>query len=146
MKKRRCNKYYLMLLLFLYAGCSLFAKEKAPYIISGQFVMEQDSVDYSICGLDLYVFNKSAQEIKSLTVVFFLFDSDGEPIDTGKNNIVLTVNKSILPKEGKNICLSLDDYMNNLPEENYMVDYLYISRIVYSDNSEWTDPFGMMMF
>lgn len=144
--KNRISKILLSMIVFFCVGCKSFGNTKTPYIISGEFVCGDETQGYSICGIQLNVFNKSEQEIKNLTVVFYLFDSDGEPVDTGNNNFVLSVDVSIPPKDSNEFCISLDDFMTSMPEEKYFVDYLYLSKISYEDGSEWSDPFGMMMF
>lgn len=146
MNAKNFNKVFICLIGLLFSGCKSFGNTKTPYAISGEFSIGDETQNYAICGIQLNVFNKSELEIKNITVVFYLFDSDGEPIDTGRNNIVLSVGVDILPKESKEICISLDEFMTGIPDEIYSVDYLYLSKICYEDGSEWTDPFGMMMF
>ena len=143
---KRYGSLLFMVFVFLFAGCTLFAKEKAPYVLTGEFVCQEGAQEYSICGVDFYLYNKAELEMKSAVIVFFLFDSDGEPIDTGRSSIKLNVKLSLQPKTSTTFCVSLDEYMNSLPEETYFIDYLYISKIEYADGSEWNDAFGMAVF
>ncbi|MCQ2588180.1 MAG: hypothetical protein MJ174_08695 [Treponema sp.] len=135
-------KHFLICLLFLITSCSSFASAGAPYQIKGEMVLE-DSIDYENAGFEFSLFNRSDKEIKSFTVVFFLFDNDGNPPIAGKNNIVLEINETIEALENCELCVSLDKYLTFIPEEPYSVDFLYVSKIVYSDNSVWSDPFGL---
>lgn len=141
-------KYYICIgfvILFI-TSCSVYAKEPAPYYINADFVMEENSSDYEICGVDLYFLNKIEKKIEEFTVVFYLFDEDGEPISEGKSNIVLNVNREIGDNQAYFDCLSLDKYFNEKPDFYTSIDYLYVSRIVYEDGSVWQDPFGMICF
>ncbi len=121
------------------------AREKYPYLVSAEMVME-DSVDYEIAGLNLFVMNKSEKEIKNFTLVFFLFDQDGNPPEYMKNSLVLSINSQIDPGEALQTCLSLDPYVYAVPEESYIVDFLYLSKITYTDGSVWSDPYGLKVF
>lgn len=133
-------------IIFISISCEAFAKENVPYIASGNFVMEENIAEYEVCGVDLYFLNKSEKKVRNFTVVFYLFDEEGEPVNTTKNNIVITIDENLNPMEEINLCISLDKYMNYLPEEGYFIDYLYVSNIVYEDSSVWSDPFGMHVF
>ena len=131
---------------FMITGCSCFAENNIPYIVDATVEMKESSPEYEICGLDLYFLNKSESDVESFTISFFLFDKDGNPISTGKSNIVLTIEKQIEKEKPFTTCISLDKYFNVVPDEIYGIDYLYVSRIEYSDGSVWSDPFGMKRF
>lgn len=138
--------YLLFVMIWLLSSCSAYAKESAPYYINADFVMEDNSSDYQVCGVDLYFLNKTEKKINEFTVVFYLFDEDGEPISEGKSNIVLNINREIEENQTFFDCISLDKYFNYKPDSNCLIDYLYVSRIVYEDGSLWNDPFGMICF
>lgn len=104
------------------------------------------SSKYETVGFDFNFINKSEKNIKSFTVVFYIFDEDGNPPALGRNNIVITINSEVLSKESYESCVSLDSFFYEIPEEPYEVDYLYVSKIVYEDDSVWTDPFGLCIF
>lgn len=131
--------------LLLFSGCQLMAREKTPYLVSAEMVME-DSADYEVAGLNLYLMNKSEKEIQSFTVVFFLFDEDGNPPEYMKNTLVLSINTQIDAGESFETCLSLDGYLYSIPQEAYQVDYLYLSKITYADGTVWSDPYGLKVF
>lgn len=138
--------YLLFVMIWLLSSCSAYAKESAPYYINADFVMENNSSDYQMCGVDLYFLNKTKKKINEFTVVFYLFDEDGEPISEGKSNIVLNINREIDENQTFFDCISLDKYFNGKPDSKCLIDYLYVSRIVYEDGSLWNDPFGMICF
>lgn len=133
-------------LLVLLSGCKNFSIESVPYLISGEFVMESDSENYSVCGLDFQFYNQSVKDVKEISVVFFLFDKDGEPAHECSNRIALDIEAKIEAGVSFKKCLSLDHFMNQFPEELLYVDYLYVSRIEYEDGTFWEDPFGLTAF
>lgn len=147
MKCKKCvEKIILICLCTFFFGCSAFAKEKAPYIAGGDFVLDSETSDFQVAGIELYFYNRSDKAVKEFTVVFYLFDEDGEPISTGKSNIVLTVKKEIPAESAFKQSVSLDKYFLVVPDYQYSVEYLYVSSIVYEDGTTWKDPFGMMAF
>ena len=134
--------FYLMTL----AGCSVFSIERTPYSVTAEFVMEEDSPSYKICGVDFSIYNFSTESIKEFELVFFLFDSDGEPASECPGRLSFTIEKEIEPDEVFNICLNLDSYITSVPQSLLEIDYLYVSKIVYANGSVWEDPFGFSAF
>lgn len=145
-KNKQLCVVLLCLVTFAYSGCKVFARENVPYVINGNFVMEDNLADFEICGVDLYFLNKSEKDVKDFTVIFFLFDEEGEPVNTTKNNLVFTVKEELGGMEDINLCLSLDKYVNYVPDNGCFIDYLYVSHITYMDESEWSDPFGLYAY
>ena len=137
--------FFTILICFFCSGCELFAKENLPYLIDAEMVID-DSSEYEIAGLNFDFYNRDKRNVKSFTMVFYLFDDEGNPVSLGKNNIVLTVETSVNGGERVQGCLSLDSFLYEFPEERYQVDYLYLSRIEYEDDSVWSDPFGLLAF
>lgn len=141
------KKYLKILCLFLFfnfVSCSVFAEIKIPYIISGNITFEE-SEKYDFLGLNFRLKNKSPKKMNKVTLVFYVFDENGEPPLCVKNHIVLTLNCEIEPGEILEDCISLDKYVFNLDSEYYEIDYLYVSQIVYEDETTWNDPFGNYM-
>ena len=83
---------------------------------------------------------------KKINIVFYLFDQDGEPANECRSNISIEFELSIMPQEESRFCLSLDSFMNAIPETPLFIDYLYLAKIEYEDGSVWEDPFGLMAF
>ena len=137
---------FMMFLILFGTGCKTYSLEKIPYVMTGDFVMEESSADYSICGVDFFLLNKSEKEIKNLTIVFFLFDKDGEPAFECRSKISAQIEKNISAGEDCSFCMSLDNFMNSIPSEYLIVDYLYLSKIEYQDGSVWEDPYGLVAF
>ncbi len=137
----------LLVILFLFSGsCKSYAQSYAPYLLDGEFVMEDGAADYSICGIKLFLVNKSDKNISKVNLVFFLFDKDGEPAIECRNKLEFKVERVIAATESCDFCIGLDKYMNSIPSESLYVDYLYLSKIEYEDGSSWEDPFGLMAF
>ena len=134
---------------FFAAGCKGYSKDtfdSIPYLADGEFVMEEGAEDYSICGVNLFIFNKSEKNISSINTVFFLFDKDGEPASECRSKLSFEAEKTISAGEQVSFCISLDRYMNTIPSESLFVDYLYLAKIVYDDGSVWEDPLGLAAF
>lgn len=140
------GKVFILILCLCSCCCSLYGKEKTPYVSNGDFLLAADTSKYQIAGLNLYFFNKSEKPVVSFTAVFYLFDEDGEPINTGKSNIAVSVQSEVEPMSAFEEEISLDKYFVTVPEEAYTVDFFYISKIIYADGTTWKDPFGMMAY
>ena len=134
-------------LALFFSSCALYGKSSAPYIVKGEMILESENIDeeqnFELGGMNVYFFNKESKPVTEFTIVFTLFDQDGEPISIGRSSIVATIRKTVDPLTSFNCCLSLDQNLCEVPEEPYTVDYLYVSRIVYEDGSQWTDAFGL---
>ncbi len=139
-------RYIFAFCILLTSGCQAFSQDPLPYVINGEFVMEEGASDYSICGVNFFLFNKSQREIKKVDIVFFLFDKDGEPAYECRNKISASIEKIISAGQDCSFCMSLDSYMNSIPAEALLIDYLYLSRIEYEDGSLWEDPYGLFAF
>jgi hypothetical protein len=116
-----------------------------PYIIDAKLNME-DSSDFDIAGLDLSFLNRSERTVNEFSIVFYIFDEDGEPASLCRSNVVLSVKCELLPGEKIEKCLNLDSFFSVVPDEEYSLDYVYISRIKYADGSVWKDPFGLSLY
>jgi hypothetical protein len=138
------GKILICFFVFQFVSCNLFSAEKCPYSVKAQLVFD-DSECYDFMGLDFKIKNNDERAIQELTLVFYVFDEDGEPASGVKNNIVLKLKCEIPGGELLEDCISLDKYVYNFDSENYEIDYLYVSKIVYDDGSVWTDPFGNVL-
>jgi len=122
----------------------LFSVEHCPYSVKAQLVFDESEC-YELMGLDFQIKNNESKTIKELTLVFYVFNEDGEPSFGVKNNIVLKLKCEIPEGTLLDDCIPLDKYVYNLDSENYEIDYLYVSKIVYEDGSVWLDPFGNVL-
>ncbi len=146
MNKRKVFILFTLLSVFAFSACSFMPLNSVPYMVDGDFVMEEASEEYSVCGIDLIFFNQSDKCVKNFSIVFFLFDKDGEPARECSNRISFDIEKTVEARDSFSKCLSLDKYMNFFPEELLWVDYLYVSRIDYEDGTFWEDPYGLVAF
>ncbi len=148
MKKsiRHLFRYFLIIVLFLISGCKTYSLDSVPYVMTGEFVMEENAAEYSICGVDVFLINKSEKAMKKINLVFFLFDQDGEPAYECRSKISLEIERKISAGEKSTFCISLDNFMNSVPSELLMVDYLYLAKIEYEDGTCWEDPYGLIAF
>ena len=123
-------------------GINAFEKKSIPYALNARMVTEKSSV-YELAGVDFIFLNRSDKAVKSFTMVFFMYDEDGNPPAIGNNGVVLEIIVDVGKGECQEDLVSLDRYLYEIPDTEYQLDYLYVSRIVYEDGSEWSDPFGM---
>lgn len=143
--KRMIYRPILFLLFLIFVSCNLLADNIPPYIIDGEMVLDASS-KYEAAGLDFVFLNKSEKAIKQFTLVFYMYDEYGNPPGTGRNNIVVTVTSAVKAGEKLSGCINLDSYISEIPEIPYTIDFLYVSKIVYEDDSIWSDPFGLCVF
>ncbi|MCR5125339.1 MAG: hypothetical protein K6B43_09125 [Treponema sp.] len=134
----------LLLAAMSISGCSTMNSDNCPYLIANQkFEIGSSSDGYEFAGTRFTFHNGSKKDVKSFTVSFMLYDSDGNNPFIGSNNVVERIDEQVLSGMSKSILLSMDDYLSSVPSEPYQIDYMYVRKIIYSDGSEWTDPFGM---
>lgn len=100
----------------------------------------------TVCNVELNFYNKSEKIVNEFTVVFYIFDSEGELISSNKNNIVFSIKQNISSNESYECLVNVDDYFSSNQDDEYFLDYLYVSQIKYSDGSEWQDSFGLKAF
>ena len=116
---------------------------KAPYSIVGEMEIDQKTeeafLEYTFC-------NDSKKVVKDFTIVFYVFDSDGDVPLKNKNNIVVRIKTEVGAKEELSDKIMLNEYLSYIPEEPFFVDYLYVSSINYIEGTLWNDPFGFEVF
>ena len=144
--KTKFLKILCCFIVLAFFGCSAFSLERSPYTINADFVMDEESSVYKICGVELSFSNLATETVKEFEVVFFLFDSDGEPAYECPNRLAFSIEREIGLDEDFSVCLSLDSYMTFVPQSLLEIDYLYVSRITYADGSIWVDPYGFSAF
>ena len=130
-------------LLFLPA-CSTLENLDCPYLIDNPHVEIGRKYTYhKYAGAYLTVYNDSKKTIKKYTVSFMLYDSDGNIPFTGTNCLVASCETPIPPQEEETFIVNLDSFISSVPDEPYLMDFLYLREIIYTDGSSWKDPFGM---
>ena len=139
-------RFVFLASFFVIISCKNYAQDYSPYVADCDFVMDEGAEEYSICGIKCLVMNKSDKNIKSLNLVFYLFDKDGEPATECQSKLEFNIEKDIPAGQSVSFCISLDKYINTIPSENLFVDYVYLSKIEYEDGSTWDDPLGLIAF
>ncbi len=116
------------------------AYEKAPYSIEARLSFEEQLY------LDFDFTNYSDLTAKEITIVCFIYDEDGNSPLQGKSGLV--VHEDCYAESGETFSgrAALEKYSDFNADVLYEVDFVYISRIVYDDGSEWTDPYGLRYF
>lgn len=141
MKKRKIL-WVALLMIFAF---SAHAQNKKPYLVRGQITATATS--YFFEGV---FSNKSSKEVENFTIVFFVLDQDGNSPLKRRNNVVLRIQESVPPAADFYFTKGLNEYFNESEdysdEVEYECEYLYVSRIEYSDETEWSDPFGFDAF
>jgi len=141
--KRALSNIVLIIALVFLTSC-VITPETPPYIITTPvFEMQGASYDFFYAGISFYFLNKTAKDIKSITVIFTLFDEKPQAyLFSGSNIFEITKVSQIKPEENKKIVLSLDKFFYIAPAEPYLIDLFYVSEIAYTDGSKWNDKYG----
>ena len=128
----------------MYIICFVFPfYAHTPYRIQGEVSVGADAELYEYGYIALTFYNASKRTIRKFFAVVFLSGSDGESPFTEGNCIVLECDENIAPYAVVNAEFSLDDYISEMPDEAYRIDFLYVSKIEYDDGSVWEDPYGL---
>ena len=136
----------LLLVCFLQlAGGRIFGLVAAPYSITGNILQQTttENEKYYICGTFK---NASQKNIKSFTMVFYVFDEDGASPLYARNNVVLKIDEQIPAETKYDFSLNIDKFFYENSDGDYETEYLYVSKIAYEDDTEWTDPLGLEIF
>ncbi len=125
-------------------GCSTLENLDCPYLIDNPHVeIGQKYTYHKYAGAYLTVYNDSKKTIEKYTVSFMLYDSDGSVPFLGTNCVVARCDTPIPPQQEETFIVNLDSFISSVPDEPYLMDYLYLREIIYTDGSSWKDPFGM---
>ncbi len=101
---------------------------------------------YEFAGVHFMFYNNSNKTVQNLKFICAVFDSSGEESPfVGSNIISATHKEPVLASDAREITLSLDQYIHQLPLEPYIIDFFYVTKIEYDDGSVWTDPYGAWM-
>lgn len=112
-----------------------------PYRLSYEVAADADEHKM----LEVSVFNVAKKTISKLTLAF-LFESDENPVDaeTGADDEIessegirtVEFEKAIFPKTAETFSIDLDGV-------NGCVDFVFVRKIVFSDETEWKDMYGL---
>lgn len=151
MTKNLHNLYRLALILLLLplipllcTSCETTYSLTCPYVIGKSHVEIGDKEDkYKFAGMHFSFYNESRKDVESFVISFMLYDSEGNNPFIGSNCIVSKCNWKLEGGEAADFIVNLDPYLSVIPDEPFIIDYLYVREITYSDGSSWKDPYGM---
>lgn len=133
---------FLLVMVFLVFSsftCSKVSLKECPYSICGELFFNRKGIN---TGFEILIENNSEKSFEQFTIIFSLFDEDGEPV-FDSNWVSIDVEKTILPDETYSYIVNIEDFLNIDEGQNLMLDYLYLSKIVFLDKKVWEDPFGL---
>ena len=141
MKNNRNFISVLLVLLFaILPGCNLMAEDVPPYYIEGYVECKDDSAVYKNAGLTFRFYNISDKNVKSFTIVFYLFDENGEIVGNDGDAIAFTIDFPMKKRQYVPLTVGIDPFLTEEVNENYFIENLYVSNIVYDDGTDWSDP------
>ena len=134
----------LCLCALITAGCGSSNAEKPPYALSKPVsaVGSKESC-YTFAGIEFELYNASEHEISALEVSCTAYDSETKknPL-VGSNSLHFKSDIPIPPNASQTMVLSLDPWVYSAPKTPWLIDFLYIPSIFYSDGSSWHDSTG----
>ncbi len=133
--------FLLIIVFFLFSSftCSKVNLKECPYSICGELFFNRNGIN---TGFEILIENNSEKPFEQFTIIFSLFDEDGEPV-FDSNWVSINVEKTIFPDETYSYIVNIEDFLNIDEEQNLMLDYLYLSKIAFFDKKVWEDPFGL---
>ncbi len=154
--KNSAGKWIWVVFVFCvlhFFGGSVYARSSVPYQIKGG-LKPNSAAESSGCDFEGLFCNLSDKAVASFTIVFYVFDKDGNCPLKNRNNAVIKIEHEIPEKKEYEFVVSMKNLLNPLvdtdtmqtDEIEYETEYLYVSVINYCDGSEWTDPFGFEVF
>lgn len=129
-----------IILLFFSASCSDLQRE-APYIMSvPEMKIEEKAGYYRLAGIEFDIYNMSGKEIKSVEISCFVYSAaENKNVLTGSNKIESKFIELIPSNTSKRLAISLDSRLYKIPNENYLIDFLTVPEIRFTDGSVWKD-------
>ena len=116
-----------------------------PFVITKPvFEITERPFYFRYAGIVFNLLNHSENIIEKITVSFMLFDArTQESPFIGSNKFEISKWDLVLPNENKEIIISLDRFIYIAPTEAYLIDFFFITEILYVDGSIWQDKYGM---
>jgi hypothetical protein len=116
-----------------------------PFVISRPVFEIIGRTNYFNYGGMVFKFlNQRGEYVERITVSFRLFDpkTHSNPFFT-TNKFEISKWDFVNPNENKEIIISMDQYIYVAPSEPYIIDFFYVSEILYGDGSVWRDKNGI---
>ena len=136
-----------LLLFLIFPSCKTLLERNCPYVIGEVSVEYGESPGkYRFAGVLFTFYNTEPKTVSEFTVSLRLYDDNGENPFIGANQIIAVNKENIGARSVSDIAINLDDFISDVPEEPYRIDFLYVSEIKYSDGSVWQDKYGVYAF
>ncbi len=127
----------------LFLSCTSIFSYCMPYCVTKKsIVAESKSGVCNFCYAEIQIVNNSEKAIREFEICFSIFDSSENPIGTFTNAVRAKCAKKISPRAEEKIFVCLDDFLE-CASGDCKLDFVYIAKIVYEDNSVWTDEAGI---
>lgn len=139
------KKFLLLFVLFIavFSSCKLEAQDLTDYYIEYRVVSDKGSEFYKNVGLECIFYNFFPKTVESFQITFQLFDETGAPFNKGIVNVKGVVNHN----EYTHFFLNLDEHVGNYTSpDKVRADFVYVNKIIFSDGTEYSDPYGLKYF
>lgn len=139
----------LLLIIALFPSCSSVKNSfSCPYELSSiELIHEEKESERELKNeekkMTFSFYNYSNKTVTSFVLAFMIFDSEGNNPFDFSNSFVLEVQCDISGGESDDFFLDLARLLPEEKEDEYLLDSVFIRKIVYKDSSSWEDPFGM---
>lgn len=143
--KNKCLLLFFPIAALAFSSCT--DSNVVPYVITEPICTFSHIENVHLYGgIHFTFYNNSNKDIDSLTFKCIVFNEEGQNPFVGSNNIIAKYNNPVYANDYKEIIISLDSYIYQIPKENLIIDYAYVSKIQYSDGSVWKDVNGIFTF
>jgi hypothetical protein len=131
--------------VLIVVSCKLTADSSPPYVITKPVSYCAERAGYYLyAGVEFTFLNTASKTVSDVAVSFMVFDRETQRTPfIGSNIIKTSFSGAIAGGQAKDFIISLDPYVYVAPEEPYLIDFFYISRIKYDDGSAWEDRNGI---
>lgn len=142
--KKKCAAGIVFLLMIFVSSCASLFEDNCPYLIANPHMELGSNNDiHNYGGAYFSLYNSSSKTIEEFTISFMLFDEEGKSPFIGSNQVTSVIKTQLGSGESDEFVVNLDTYLSVIPSEPYLMDYVFVKSIKYSDGTVWTDPFGM---
>ncbi len=131
--------FSLIAIFFVLSSCASLKKFGCPYEISEADVFFDN--DGSPCA-KICVFNGAEKAVKSMTVSFVLYDSNGSEGTLESESIIEVLGEDVLAGEERRFLIPLEKYVSGSVDGELKIGFLFLREIIYEDGRRWRDGFG----
>lgn len=126
-------------------GCKLFVQSGPEFAVSSPVYKKgKTGESCELGGVCFDFYNKSSKKVISIETKMNVYNpATKQTAFAGVGTITSSFNGEIEAGQKKEMCVSLDEYITTACDIDFLIEQFYISRILYSDGSEWKDYFGV---